>query len=156
VEHRIEFVEEVAGVRWLNDSKGTNPDSTIKAVEAMTAPTVLIAGGYDKQVPFEALAASIQQSGQIKRVVLMGQTASKIEHALRQEGFHQITMTKSLEEAVDIAASLAQPNGNVLFSPACASFDMFTDYEQRGRVFKHLVRQLVPRRICDADAPKLS
>ena len=156
VEHRIEFVEEVAGVRWLNDSKGTNPDSTIKAVKAMTAPTVLIAGGYDKQVPFEALAVSIQQSGQIKRVVLMGQTASKIEHALRQEGFHQITMTKSLEEAVDIAASLAQPNGNVLFSPACASFDMFTDYEQRGRVFKHLVRQLVPRRICDADAPKLS
>ena len=156
VEHRIEFVEELFGARWLNDSKGTNPDSTIKAVEAMKAPTVLIAGGYDKQVPFDALAASIQQSGQIKKVVLMGQTAPKIEQALRQEGFNQIILATSLEEAVGIAASFAQTGGNVLFSPACASFDMFTDYEQRGRMFKQLVRQMASWRTHDANAPKPS
>lgn len=140
VEHRIEYVETVDGVRWLNDSKGTNPDSTVKAIESMKAPTVLIAGGYDKQVPFDALAAAAAQSGRITHVVLFGQTAQKIDAAFRQAGIDAIRHASSLEDAVGQAAALAPRGGNVLFSPACASFDMFSDYEQRGRMFKALVR----------------
>lgn len=142
VEHRIEFVAKSAGVRWLNDSKGTNPDSTVKAVESMLSPTVLIAGGYDKQVPFDALAAAIVHSGQIHHVVLLGQTAQKISQALQQAGFGSIHLADSLDQAVLTAACLAQPGHTVLFSPACASFDMFHDYEERGRAFKALVAQL--------------
>lgn len=142
VEHRIEFVKEVSGVRYLNDSKGTNPDSTVKAVESMAAPTVLIAGGYDKQVPFDFLAQSIVHSGFISDVVLIGQTADKIAAALSLASFPRFEKASGLEEAVTLAGEKAVPGGNVLFSPACASFDMFHDYEERGRIFKHLVAQL--------------
>lgn len=142
VEHRIEFVDQINDVRWLNDSKGTNPDSTIKAVESMISPTVLIAGGYDKQVSFDALAASITRSSWIQHTILIGQTAEKIKIALACEGFLKISHADSLEDAVQLAAALAQPGWNVLFSPACASFDMFLDYEQRGRAFKSFVNLL--------------
>lgn len=142
VEHRIEYVDTFHGVAWLNDSKGTNPDSTVKAVESMQAPTVLIAGGYDKQVPFDSLAAAVVSSGQVHDAVLIGQTAEKIKQALNQAGFHNTFHAATLEEAVQTASRLARDGGNVLFSPACASFDMFTDYEQRGRIFKDLVKQL--------------
>jgi UDP-N-acetylmuramoylalanine--D-glutamate ligase len=142
VEHRIEFVDQINDVRWLNDSKGTNPDSTIKAVESMTSPTVLIAGGYDKQVPFDALAASIINSGTIHHVVLIGQTADKIRNALACAGYLETAHAESLEDAVKLAATLAKPGGNVLFSPACASFDMFLDYEQRGYAFKRFISLL--------------
>lgn len=142
VEHRIEFTAEINGTRYLNDSKGTNPDSTVKAVESMTAPTVLIAGGYDKQISFDALAGTVVHSGLITQIILFGQTKDKIAASLRAAGFREVSMVGNLEEAVALAHQLAVPGGNVLFSPACASFDMFSDYEQRGRMFKALVRAL--------------
>ncbi|MDI9521442.1 MAG: UDP-N-acetylmuramoyl-L-alanine--D-glutamate ligase [Bacillota bacterium] len=142
VEHRIEFTAKINGVRYLNDSKGTNPDSTIKAVESMAAPTVLIAGGYDKQVSFASLAETISGSGLVTHAILFGQTKEKIASALRDKGFDQISFVQDLEKAVSLAQELAQPGGNVLFSPACASFGMFSDYEQRGRLFKSYVRSL--------------
>ncbi|NLW21260.1 MAG: UDP-N-acetylmuramoyl-L-alanine--D-glutamate ligase [Clostridiales bacterium] len=142
VEHRIEFTARVNQVVWLNDSKGTNPESTMRAVEAMDRPTVLIAGGYDKQLPFDALAATVVQSGLIHQVVLLGQTAPTIEAALRGAGYDAISHADSLEDAVHQAHRLARPGGCVLFSPACSSFDMFENYEQRGQVFKQLVQRL--------------
>ncbi len=142
VEHRIEFSGVRAGVRYYNDSKGTNPDSTEKAVQAMSAPTVIILGGYDKHVPFDALARRIMDSDAIRHAVLIGQTACQIRDALREAGFEAVTMAGSLEEAVLLASGIARPGENVLFSPACASFDMFDDYEHRGRVFKRLVQSL--------------
>ena len=142
VEHRIEFVRELDGVKWYNDSKGTNVDSTIKAVQTMRAPTVLILGGSDKHVPFDALAREIIVSGQIARVVLCGATAPQIERALLDAGYTAISHADHYPEMVELCRKMAQPGGNVLLSPACASFDQFTDYEQRGRVFKQLVNEL--------------
>ena len=146
VEHRIEFVRELEGVRYINDSKGTNPDATIKALEAMTAATVLLAGGFDKQVSFEQLAQSITQNELIRQVVLYGQTAELIAQALQNVGFAAYQVTRSLEEAFLLTRSLAEPGYNVLLSPACASFDQFSDYEQRGRRFKELVRAMAPQK----------
>ena len=142
VEHRIEPVRDLDGVRWYNDSKGTNVDSTIKAVETMTAPTVLILGGSDKGTPFDELAEVIVKSGQIKDVVLCGATGPKIEKALLDAGYTAIHHAKTYEETVKMCRELAVEGGNVLLSPACASFDMFSDYEQRGRIFKDLVNNL--------------
>ncbi len=142
VEHRIEFVAEKSGVRYINDSKGTNVDSTIKAVEAMTLPTAIILGGYDKHVSFAPLAEHMAQLPLIRHAVLIGQTAPQLEQALKEAGFTAITPADTLEEAVLKARELSAGVGNVLFSPACASFDMFEDYEQRGRVFKQIVQNL--------------
>ncbi|HSK68726.1 MAG TPA: UDP-N-acetylmuramoyl-L-alanine--D-glutamate ligase [Candidatus Limnocylindria bacterium] len=142
VEHRIEFVEEIGGVAFLNDSKGTNPDSTIKAVESLRAPAVLIAGGYDKQVPFDEMARVILRSGLVRHVVTLGQTAAQIREALEKAGYTAVLRAETLGEAVRTAYELAREGEAVLFSPACASFDMFRDYEERGRVFKQLVREL--------------
>lgn len=142
VEHRIEFVRELDGVKWYNDSKGTNVDSTIKAVQTMQAPTVLILGGSDKNVPFDALADEIIKSGHIARVVLCGATAPKIEDALRKAGYTAIEHADNYADTVQLCRKLAVSGGNVLLSPACASFDQFSDYEQRGRVFKQLVNDL--------------
>ena len=143
VEHRIEFVRELDGVKWYNDSKGTNVDSTIKAVQTMRAPTVLILGGSDKHIPFDALAQEIVRSGQIAKVVLCGATAPLIEKALLDAGYTAITHAEKYPEMVRLCRTLAVPGGNVLLSPACASFDQFSDYEQRGRVFKQLVNELI-------------
>lgn len=146
VEHRIEFVCELDGVGYINDSKGTNPDATIKALEAMTAATVLLAGGFDKQVSFDQLAQSITQNELIRQVILFGQTAELIARALRSAGFTACLVTDSMEEALTLSRSLAEPGYNVLFSPACASFDQFSDYEQRGKRFKELVRAIAPEK----------
>ena len=146
VEHRIEFVRELDGVRYINDSKGTNPDASIKALEAMSSATVLLAGGFDKQVSFEQLAQNIAQSTLIQHVVLFGQTAKQIARALYIAGFNACQVTATLEEALAAARSLAQPGYTILLSPACAPFDQFTDYEQRGQRFKELVRALTPEK----------
>lgn len=143
VEHRIEFVRELEGIRYINDSKGTNTDSTIKAIEAMTRPTVLILGGYDKHVSFDGMAEVIRRSPYITRCVLIGNTADQIRNALLRQEYTQITDAVSMEDAVNKSRALCEENGNVLLSPACASFDMFSDYEQRGRVFKQIVADLV-------------
>lgn len=142
VEHRIEFVRELDGVRYINDSKGTNADSTVKAIDTMTTPTVLILGGYDKHVSFEGLARHIIASPQIEHTVLLGATADQLENELRQVGYTHITRAASFEEAVRLSRSLAKKGGAVLLSPACASFDMFSCFEERGERFKELVLQM--------------
>lgn len=140
VEHRIEFVCEKHGVAYYNDSKGTNPDAAIKAVQAMNRKTVLIGGGYDKDSEYEEWIQSFE--GKIKHLVLLGQTREKIAAAARKQGFDNITLTESLEEAVATCAKLAQPGEAVLFSPACASWGMFKNYEERGEKFKEFVNAL--------------
>lgn len=140
VEHRIEFVREVNGVKYYNDSKGTNPDAAIKAVEAMVAPAIVIGGGYDKDSSYEEWVASFD--GRVKGLVLLGATAEKIERTARDAGFTNITRVDSLEAAVREAAAQADPGDAVLLSPACASWDMFKSYEQRGNLFKEYVNKL--------------
>ncbi len=143
VEHRIESVRVLDGVEYFNDSKGTNVDSTIKAVQTMTRPTVIILGGYDKHTSFDPLSEEIHRRDDIIReAVLLGATANQIEDSLRRNGFDRITHVNSLEEAVSLSRRLAGEGWNVLLSPACASFDMFKDYEERGRMFKKYVKDL--------------
>lgn len=140
VEHRIEFVREVGGVKYYNDSKGTNPDAAIKAVQAMVTPTVVIGGGYDKQSSYEEWIASFGDT--VKCLVLLGATADKIEQTARKAGFTNIIRVDSLQEAVRVSAAQAESGEAVLLSPACASWDMFKSYEQRGTLFKEYVNQL--------------
>ena len=142
VEHRIEFVRELEGVRYINDSKGTNVDSTIKAVQTMQRPTAIILGGYDKHCDFTPLAREMLASSMIREAVLIGATADQIENTLRREGFVAIHRADTLKDAIDRCRALAADGWNVLLSPACASFDMFSDYEARGRIFKELVNEL--------------
>lgn len=140
VEHRIEYVCEIDGVVYYNDSKGTNSDSSIKALDTMTRPTVLIAGGMDKGTGFDEFASYF--NGKVKALVLFGETAKKIEDAAHKADFHNIYQVSDLEEAVVRSKELASAGDCVLLSPACASWDMFKNYEQRGSLFKSLVRRL--------------
>ena len=142
VEHRIEKVRVFEGVTYINDSKGTNVDSTIKAVQSMRAPTVLILGGYDKHTNFMPLCEEIVASGLISHVVVMGETSRQIRQQLEEAGYDRISQAYSMGDAIDKSRLLAVSGGNVLLSPACASFDMFKDFEQRGEIFKELVNQL--------------
>ena len=142
VEHRIEKVRVFQGVVYINDSKGTNVDSTIKAVQSMKAPTVILLGGYDKHTDFEPLCKEIVASPNIAHAVVMGQTAKQLREQLEEAGYTNIVTAYSMEDAIDKARALAVSGGNVLLSPACASFDMFRDYEHRGTVFKELVNGL--------------
>ncbi len=142
VEHRIESVRVLDGVEYFNDSKGTNVDSTIKAVQTMKKPTVIILGGYDKHTNFDPLSEEIRRSEWIREAVLLGETADQIEKSLRDNGFEQISRADTLFEAVRICREKSEEGWNVLFSPACASFDMFKDYEERGRIFKKYVEEL--------------
>ncbi len=142
VEHRIELTRERNGVRWYNDSKGTNVDSTIRAVQTMNRPTVMILGGSDKHCDFTPLAKEILASPWIRATVLLGVTANQIEDTLRRCGWNEIHRAGSMAEAVLMCDRIAASGWNALLSPACASFDMFRDYEERGRVFKQLVADL--------------
>lgn len=140
VEHRIEYVRDKNGVRYYNDSKGTNPDSSIKALEAMSRPTILIAGGYDKHSEFDEFIEAFDNK--VKLMVLLGQTADKIEETAVRHGFTNIIKTYSLEKAVKICAENAVSGDVVLLSPACASWGMFKNYEERGKLFKEYVNSL--------------
>ena len=140
VAHRIEFVCEKNGVAYYNDSKGTNPDAAIKAVEAMNRKTLLIGGGYDKDSEYEEWIQSFD--GKVKHLVLLGQTREKIAETAKKLGFENIIMVDSLEEAVATCAKLAEPGEAVLLSPACASWGMFKNYEERGDKFKEFVNAL--------------
>ena len=146
VEHRIERVRELEGVTYINDSKGTNVDSTIKAVQTMTDPTVIILGGYDKHTSFDPLAREIVSSPWIRHAELIGETATLIRNALERAGFKHVEYADSLGQAVEQARNVAGEGWNVLLSPACASFDMFKDYEERGRVYKEIVANLEPKK----------
>lgn len=144
VEHRIEFVRELDGVRYINDSKGTNIDSTLKAMQTMTVPTVILLGGSEKGVDMRPLAEALKGST-IIHAVLIGETAEKIAKLLDGVGFAAYEHAGySLDEAVNRARAKAVPGGNVLLSPACASFDMFKDCEHRGKEFKRIVNELRP------------
>ena len=140
VAHRIEYVCEKNGVAYYNDSKGTNPDAAIKAVQAMNRPTVLIGGGYDKNSEYDEWIESFD--GKVKHLVLVGQTKEKIAETAKRHGFENVVLTDTFEETVKVAAELAEPGYAVLLSPACASWGMFKNYEQRGDIFKELVKAL--------------
>ena len=140
VEHRIEYVDTINGVDYYNDSKGTNPDAAIKGIQAMVKKTLLIGGGYDKKVAFDEWIKAF--NGNVKYLILMGVTAQTIAETAHKYGFDDIIMVESLEEAVRIANQKAEPGEAVLLSPACASWDMFDSYEQRGDMFKEYVRAL--------------
>lgn len=138
LEHALEVVRDRQGVRFVNDSKGTNVDATLKALESIDQPIWLIAGGYDKGADFARLVPAIRQ--RVKRVILIGAAAPRIEAVLK--GFDHISHAGSLRAAVELAAQEAASGDVVLLSPACASFDMFVDYQDRGRQFKQLVNEL--------------
>lgn len=140
VEHRIEYVTEKKQVIYYNDSKGTNTDASIKAIEAMSRPTVLIAGGYDKGSEYDDWLEAF--GDKIKCLVLLGKTRDKIAECAHKHGFENIVFTNSLEEAVIESSKHAQSGYAVLLSPACASWDMFKSYEERGRLFKEYVNNL--------------
>lgn len=140
VEHRIEFVSKIKGVSYYNDSKGTNTDAAIKGIQAMVSPTILIGGGYDKDSEYEDWINSFD--GKVKLLILIGQTREKIAATARKCGFHDIILADTLEESVKIAANAALEGDAVLLSPACASWGMFKNYEERGRLFKEYVNKL--------------
>lgn len=141
VEHRIEYVTTKKGVKYYNDSKGTNTDAAIKAIDAMPTTTVLIGGGYDKNADFSEWVSHFP--GKVRRLVLIGQTREKIAKCCDDIGFKDYTFADSLEEAVKICADSAKEGDCCLLSPACASWGMFKCYQQRGDMFKELVRGLL-------------
>lgn len=157
VEHRLEPVEEIGGVRYYNDSIATAPDRTCAALRSLPGPMVLILGGYDKKIGFEGLAAEVLSGGKVRTVLLMGVTADKIEKSLLDEAARlrgmgttpalpeMIRVPGGLAAVVEVARGVARAGDIVLLSPACASFDMFANFEERGRVFKDLVRGVSER-----------
>ena len=140
VEHRIEFVRNRGGIKFYNDSKGTNPDAAIKAIQSMPGRIVLIAGGYDKHSEYDEWIEAFD--GRVKELILMGQTREAIDRCARAHGFQNIVFVDDMEEAVKTAYSYADMGDCVLLSPACASWGMFKNYEERGRIFKECVMNL--------------
>ncbi len=141
VEHRIEFVDEIDGVQFYNDSKATSVDATSKALEALSeidGKTVLILGGRGKNAPYEPLVPLIESS--VRSIVVIGEDAENIESQLT--GFVPVVRASSLDDAVQKCFEAAEPGDAVLLAPACASFDMFGSYEERGREFKRCVAEL--------------
>jgi UDP-N-acetylmuramoylalanine--D-glutamate ligase len=137
--HRIQFVAEIDGVSYYNDSKATNPDATVKALTAFIQPVVLLVGGRNKNNSFVGLAKEIEEK--VKTVVLFGEAADEIRSALSDRKVEMIQVV-DLPEAVEEAAKIALPGEVVLLSPACASFDQFQNYEERGDAFIALVERL--------------
>jgi UDP-N-acetylmuramoylalanine--D-glutamate ligase len=138
VEHRLEFVAKVAGVDYYNDSKATNVDATIKALESFPANIHLILGGKDKGSDYTVLNDLLR--ARVKRVYTIGAAAAKIESQIH--GAAEIDHAETLEKAIEHAAESAQPGDIVLLAPACSSFDQFQNYEHRGQVFKQVVASL--------------
>ncbi len=141
VEHRIEYVDTVCGIEYINDSKGTNVDATVTAIKAMKKKTVLMLGGYDKQTPFDDLVQNLNDN--IKCSVLYGVVKNKIKDTFDKYGYkNYVVVEDDFIKACEEATKLANEGECVLLSPATSSFDMFDDYEQRGRVFKEYVNKL--------------
>jgi len=150
--HRLELVAEINGIRWYNDSKATTPESTIVALDAFECPEIIIAGGYDKHLPFDELGKKIAQRA--KAAILIGQTAEKIKTAIKKATVHrdsigeeterkvEVKVVNSLAKAVELSQQLAVSGDVVLLSPACASYDMFENFEHRGREFTRLVQKI--------------
>ena len=142
VAHRIEYVVTKRGVRFYNDSKGTNPDAAIQAIRAMKWPTLLIGGGYDKNSEYDEWIEAFE--GKVKKLVLLGATREKIADTALRHGYpkEDIIFAESLEEAVNVCYENAVSGDAVLLSPACASWGMFKNYEQRGDMFKEMAQAL--------------
>lgn len=140
VEHRIEYVATKNGVEYYNDSKGTNPDAAIKGIQAMSRPTLLIGGGYDKGSEYDEWIQAFDNK--VKHLVLIGQTKEKIAEAAYRFHVPSVVLKETFEEAMDFCRNHAEPGDAVLLSPACASWGMFKNYEERGRCFKEYVHKL--------------
>ncbi len=145
VEHRIEFVREVEGVKYYNDSIASSPTRTIAGLKAFNQKIILLAGGYDKHIPFEPMAPYVTEK--VKVLILCGPTSEKIEKAVKndpdyKQGNPQIVRVNNYEEAVMVAHEMAVPGDVVALSPACASFDAYPNFVARGRHFKELVNKL--------------
>lgn len=140
VEHRIEFVCEKNGVKYYNDSKGTNPDAAIQGIKAMDRPTVLIGGGYDKDSDYDEWVECFP--GRVKKLVLIGVTKEKIAECCKKHDFLDYEFADSFDEALKRCTQIAEEGDSVLLSPACASWDMFPNYEERGRIFKEYAKGL--------------
>ena len=144
VEHRIEFVRTLHGAKWYNDSIATSPTRTIAGLNAFDGKVILIAGGYDKHISFTPLAPEVVKH--VKLLILCGATADAIERAVREcpdyQGSPEIVRCGTLQECVQVAYERAGSGDIVTLSPACAAFDQFTDFVERGRVFKTLVAAL--------------
>jgi UDP-N-acetylmuramoylalanine--D-glutamate ligase len=138
LEHRLEFVREIGGVRFYNDSKGTNVGSVVKSLQSFSEPVILIAGGKDKNGDLSPLKELVQK--QVKHLILVGEAKERMDHELG--GLTDTVMAETMEEAVSLARQKAKRGEVVLLSPACSSFDMFKDYKERGKVFKETVRRL--------------
>jgi UDP-N-acetylmuramoylalanine--D-glutamate ligase len=141
IEHRLEHVAAIGGVDYINDSKGTNPGATVKALQSFPGrKKILIAGGKDKGGDFSELAVLIKN--EVRLLLLIGETKDQLSKDVAAAGFTDYRTFQTMEEAVIDASKAAEPGDLVLLSPACASWDMFTDYEARGNLFKQLVRDL--------------
>ncbi len=138
VEHRLEFVKELNGAAWYNDSKATNVDATLKAIDAFPAGLWVILGGKDKNTDYSPLAEPLRQKA--RGVLLIGAAAEKIESQLH--GAAPVISCGTLKNAVAEARVRARPGDTVLLAPACASFDQFENFEHRGREFKRLVQEI--------------
>lgn len=140
VTHRLEFVAEIDGISYINDSKGTNPDATIKALQSYSKPIVLIAGGRNKSNDFNELSVLIREKA--RAVILIGESAGDIKRAVENQGGPEVYLAGTLPEALSAASRIARRGDVVLLSPACASWDMFRNYEERGDLFKQAVMRL--------------
>jgi UDP-N-acetylmuramoylalanine--D-glutamate ligase len=138
LEHRVEFVREIDGVRYYNDSKGTNVGSVVKSLQGFSDPVILIAGGKDKHGDLSSLKEWVQL--RVKRLILIGEAKERMARELG--GLTETLSAPTLEEAVLLAHQSAKRGEVVLLSPACSSFDMFKDYKERGKVFKEAVRRI--------------
>lgn len=140
VAHRLELVAEINGVKYINDSKGTNPDASIKALEAYDEPIVLLAGGRNKGSDFTEFAHKVREK--VLKLVILGECKAEIKDAVSKTGFTSIYEAEDFDDAVKIAARVAEAGQIVLLSPACASWDMFKNFEERGERFKEVVSSL--------------
>lgn len=140
VEHRLEYVCTKNGVEYYNDSKATNPDAAVTGISSMSRRTVLIGGGYDKSAEYDDWIQAFD--GKVKKLILLGDTREKIAATAERLGFTEYEMADSLENAVKRASEIASPGDAVLLSPACASWDMFDSFEQRGTLFKEYANHL--------------
>ncbi len=136
VEHRIEYVDTINGINFYNDSKGTNSDASIKAIEAINSSIILIAGGMDKGVDFDDLIKAF--NNKVKGLVLLGETKDKIKNTALEYGFKNIYLVENMKEAVNTSFNIANEKDNILLSPACASWDMYTSFEKGGeKILRH-------------------
>jgi UDP-N-acetylmuramoylalanine--D-glutamate ligase len=141
LEHRLEYVDTINEVQYYNDSKATTPEAAIAGIKAFDSPTILIAGGYNKKVSLNQFAQECVRN--TKYVILVGETANNIQELIQSERAGlEVYVATSLDESVRKAYEIAEDSDVVLLSPACASYGMFTNYEERGKKFKELVYRL--------------